>query len=472
VPHREYSMIAALLCAMPAFAQNPPTKPESAPATASSAMETALIRDSYEVVQLKRDRKTFRLFLSCKANGRSLQLLVDTGANKNSLSTDVAKEMQLGPTQDSTVVAGNTVHKVQLARCKDFKVGGLPASEVELLLTDDSASRELLTKEGAMVFDGQIGAEWLTRYSCVIDFATSRLYCLDPAKKAARPAARGKDSSIRRELTRNGYDAVNLIVYKATSELLTDCTANGTPIHLMLDTGATYTSIDEEIAKRLKVTTKESSLIMKTTGTNTIKIRTALLDSLVIGNLSLVNPDIFVMDFSVRRQQAKANGGVALEGLLGAMSLYLWSAVIDFRDSALYFIEPLKRELASFSGQWQASRVQYFGVVESADNAKKWRLSIENETVELQSGKETWRGAYGVNLRWSNSQFQFRVASSNAVAKKATYLGIYDFDESRNRFALCLCLDPTQTDYPNDMTSTKDNKRVLIEFERVASAPR
>ncbi len=462
-----------------------PVKAKRPPNVTRSLLGDALIRAGYESVKLIRDRKTWQLFLNCTANGKAICLSVDTGTSRTCIGNEPAKALQLTATGSGTLAAGGSeLLSVKTARIQAFGVGDLPKIAKDVFIVDDSAIRALAKEAGHRIKDGELGTDWFAQHLCVLDFADDTLYYLDPAKQgelgkrpANHPAADNKDDEVKGSLVgsamiRSGFGFIKAARDKNTAELFVNCTANGTDLCLKLDTGATLTGISQDTAKALKLTPKDAPFRMAMTGSAISNVRVAQIEDMRMGELRLPRTTVLVFDYSAGRNLAKQEGGIVPDGLLGASWLYYCAAVIDFgHDVLYYFPSMLKRQLTLLAGNWQATKVQRFGFVETADKTKKWRLKVENEWLEWQD-ESTWRYAFGVNQGYPYCQIDFLAGSSNAADQEKKMVGIYEFDETNNRLTLCISMYQDETSRPTKLESGKGSNVVLIEYEKVQEKQR
>jgi len=100
-------------------------------------------------------------------------------------------------------------------------------------------------------------------------------------------------------------------------------TLDGTMFNLMLDTGATFTFIDEDKASGLEVV--HNNLSLQTAG-NTIQASLCKVSTFQVGNLQLNNMDVTIAPF----KRAK------IDGLLGMNFFKLFRFYIDQEEGILY----------------------------------------------------------------------------------------------------------------------------------------
>jgi uncharacterized protein (TIGR03067 family) len=147
----------------------------------SSVIGAVLTRNGYGFASLIRNAKSPDLFVNCAVNGSKICLNVDTGAERTSLSTEVATRLKLSLSDSPEVMfAIGGRHRIQTAPIRELRIGNVnPISVPAMTFVDYSAARLNARKSGFVVYDGRLGAEILSAYSCVIDVANAVLYCLE-----------------------------------------------------------------------------------------------------------------------------------------------------------------------------------------------------------------------------------------------------------------------------------------------------
>jgi predicted aspartyl protease len=130
------------------------------------------------------------------------------------------------------------------------------------------------------------------------------------------------------------YEEIPL-VKETTGHLTLQAKANGEDLTLMIDTGASITSIAESCVERLHLT---PGPIEKVGAALALPRKTASvsnLESLELGSIKIKNLKIWLVDFSYVNMVLEMKG-VSCDGVLGVDVLTSRSAVIDYRGRKLY----------------------------------------------------------------------------------------------------------------------------------------
>jgi uncharacterized protein (TIGR03067 family) len=424
------------------------------------------VRQGYRFLKLSRDEKSLTLSATCNANGHQICLLVDTGAGRTNISEEIAKRIGVTLTGSAqTGAAGSQLVAVKTGRIDALKVGDLPAHPIDVFVVDDSL-RASAKQLGSTIYDGILAADWLSQHHCVLDFANRILYYRDESKLPA-PKQSADRSPLGVLLAGNGYGLIALTPQKQSGELLVSCKANGIQIKLLVDTGGPATAISDETAIELKLSTSPTPIRLAMIGGEVPNVRQARIQSFEIGDSGQGASEVLVINLRAQRRQAKQEGKVVLDGLLGSVWLYYYSAVIDFAHDEIYWFPPAKRHVALFSGQWKATRVIVHGAAESPDRARAWRMTIDESGLQLQDLHSVRSYDYTVSLGWPHCPINLLTRPSPDAKDRKALFGICKVAETGNTLMLCFSEGENETSRPTEFVSTKGSKVILVEFERV-----
>jgi uncharacterized protein (TIGR03067 family) len=466
----------------PVRAQDPPPAVSSGPVDGSlranfdgRRLQALLVREGYSFLKLTRDRKTSKLFAMCEAEGTPVRLLIDTSTNRTLVSAEIAKRLGLKITGTDTVASrGGELQKIQMGRIEALKVGQLTEPATVVSIVEDSALRAVAEKEGQLVHDGILAADWLADHSCVLDLGNGILFYRDPSQPSKTNldlpiGVRAARSRMGTFLSQNGFKRLNVVHDTKTAELFAICTVNGRNLHLLVDTGATLDIIAEETAIDLKMTTTPTGYRVMTAGGEMRNVKLAQVADIKWGDRDLDTPQgtFLVMDYSAQRRQSRGNGGIVMDGILGIYVLSLTSAVIDFRHDLLHSFPPLPKQFALLTGKWQATQVVRDGEMESKEKTKEWKASFEKNRMQLQDDQNVRQCNYSITLAYPQCRIDLVEKPSSGVQKVNRIFGIYEFDDGGNKLTMCISLDQNESSRPTTMESKKDSKTMLIEFERV-----
>jgi predicted aspartyl protease len=116
------------------------------------------------------------------------------------------------------------------------------------------------------------------------------------------------------------------------------CYVNNHSVNLLIDTGASRSVFDEnkirEIVDNIEI--KEIEKLSTGLGTNTMQSKKAVLESLKIGDITLNNYEIAILDLSHVNQSYSQIGVQEITGVIGSDLLYYLHAIIDYSNSTLY----------------------------------------------------------------------------------------------------------------------------------------
>jgi uncharacterized protein (TIGR03067 family) len=369
---------------------------------------------------------------------------------------------------------------------------------------------------------------WLAAYSCVIDYGHDILYFRAPQSlKSLLPSSqpsgspKQKNESTRGEaaeigasdettqtlvigsvLYREGYRFARLIRNENSPDLYVNCTIEGKTAGLNVDTGSKQTVLSTTLASELNLSLSKSSKVMYAIG-GAHQIQTAPIHALQIGSTKpIAVPQMPFADYSAARAEANKAGGVICDGHLGADILSAYSSVIDIEHGALYCREtpgplpsvqpdpppPVDPHIfKSLNGTWRATKIVRDGRAESVETARSVSIAFDHEDCEVRVGETKWLSTFILgNSAWNSIDIYLLAPSGSDKGIRLN--GIYDVDKERTKIKVCFSIDeredakPTRStnggisisdvtnevvpDRPTKFESTKDDKTVLIEFER------
>ena len=187
------------------------------------SLDNYLKRLGYESISLKYDHGNYLLVIG-EIDGKSRDVLIDTGCSFTTVDTDIARKMKtlgsLGVQLEDSFLGTLTNAKTCLMR---VKLGNAT-------FTNQPAHSKALNFGGHSPADCVLGCDFFFRNFCLIDCTAQKLYVrsAEPPKQAVEAL----DESLRR----SGFHEVKL---QPTSSLVMTVsgTVNGLPVRLLLDTG-------------------------------------------------------------------------------------------------------------------------------------------------------------------------------------------------------------------------------------------
>lgn len=183
------------------------------------------------------------LEVEAAVNGQPVTLQVDTGAGNTILRESKAKELGLRPEMLQTYIRAEIFGGIEIHRTvapKDFSLGNLHAAGVTILLAPDSDKLKSLP-------DGLLGANVLSAYDVDIDMTKGIMHLFQPHRCAGQAVY----------WTQN-EDLIAKIPFRYFGHIGVPVTLDGEKFEAILDTGASGSVMDFDLAKRKYGITPES----------------------------------------------------------------------------------------------------------------------------------------------------------------------------------------------------------------------
>jgi predicted aspartyl protease len=253
-----------------------------------------------------------RLLVSAKVNGKEAKFKIDTGALVTLLTLKSAKERELRIIDANATFtgAGGT-----------GKIYGSPVRRLQLGGSVDLSAQRLVVIDLPILdgIDGLIGGDTLASTNAIIDYRQHKLHV--PLKTASVDLQKASTEAgmLASKLEREGnYVFLTLNFGKE-------------PIRLLVDTGATRTTIGTKVAGRLKLQVKESAERAVGAGDKAIAIQTAEIEALTVGKAQFRTVECVVMPLEYLAAYSKTE----IDGILGADCLAAAGAVLSIADSTV-----------------------------------------------------------------------------------------------------------------------------------------
>jgi predicted aspartyl protease len=284
-------------------------------------LDSLLKHDGFIVVKLKQanlDKDPKRLVVDVEINRASGSFEVDTGAGGITIARGSLKKFRLveqqTPQRLRTLGEKPASNKFwSIARLDTFAIGncafhGVPAAIKEIPHCD-----------------GFLGSPEMHRFAAVLDCGKHALYL------ARRGPSSRTSSKLAAMLESNGFTRVPL---RLTSEhhLEVDCSIDGVPSTILVDTGSQFTLVDESIGTKAGIIMKQPVTQVRGHAPQSI----GCIKKLAIGDFEIRDTDICFMDF----KEADSPSPYLL-GLLGFSELATNSAIIDVGGLSMYLRHPL-----------------------------------------------------------------------------------------------------------------------------------
>jgi predicted aspartyl protease len=277
------------------------------PGSLFGASEVSLARVMVEngctPLALKRAGNAF--YASCKLNGRSASLIVDTGAGRTVIDSALLRSLGLQLTKGEDNVYGMmgwAGKNINAGEIKDFQVGPYQAGAVAVSAWDfsyqQSGGRSMAlgshVASGANSrMDGLLGIDFLHRHQAVIDCFRMHLFL-----KA--PSAPSTSAMLSAGLRAGGCTEIPMRPVSHRG-LTVPVRINGRSCYFVVDTGAAHTLLSQQAIDGLKMRLVSAArfwtrLGVQDVGKNVSVVHKAHFTTMEIGNFSVPPQSLAVAD--------------------------------------------------------------------------------------------------------------------------------------------------------------------------------
>jgi predicted aspartyl protease len=215
-------------------------------------------------------------------NGKKIGLVLDTGASLSILFRSAAKRLDLPLTESrgSRIYGVGGQSQVYTAVIEEFKLGEAPVRDFTVTVAGDEN-----VGEG---FDLLLGEDFLSHFDIEFDLAHDSVRLWQPKDCGERPLAYWTK------------EVVGEVAIEPTSEtnrkIMFTVHLNGTPVHTMLDSGASTTVVSKHDAERLGVKATPIAASTSGVGPKSIELSVGKFASFAIGNEEIPDVEILVAD--------------------------------------------------------------------------------------------------------------------------------------------------------------------------------
>ncbi len=286
-----------------------------------SSLAGLLIEEGYTPLTLKRARNEF--YVSCKLNGRSASLIVDTGAGATVIGSGTLRSLGVPLTK----VEGNVYGMLGLAaksiiacEIKDFQVGPYQAGAHRVGAWDLSFAG--LAGAGRSM-DGLLGIDFLHRHQAIIDCFRMHLFLKSPS-------APSTSATLTAGLRAGGCTEIPM---KPVSHrgLTVPARINGRSGYFVVDTGAAHTLLNQQALAGLNMRVVSAArfwtqLGVQDVGKNVSVVQKAQCTAMEIGNFSVPPQWVGVVDLPPSKSGETEN---VFFGYLGHDLLACYVGIID-----------------------------------------------------------------------------------------------------------------------------------------------
>lgn len=298
----------------------------------------------YVVLPLSHLARSNQACIHVTVNGQPTMLILDTGAYATVLDSHFYQGVhsrpggvnadELPPELQQKVSANG--EKAEVGYISSMTAGAMNFGKGPVVVTDLSRLLNQVNRlqQGGTV-GGLLGEDILHKYSALIDWRRRGVYFnTDPAKRM----------NVARAFVSAGWTAVPMSPTNGRHYTV-QCTIEGKPVRLLVDTGAEFTSLRSDIMPLPIIYNRD-------TGRSMVHLASTGMAMSMIGMDSIANPVRLehwkIGDYEIARSTVLANkfpatfgheqsaGEGPLLGVLGAEVLAANNAVIDVAGSALY----------------------------------------------------------------------------------------------------------------------------------------
>jgi predicted aspartyl protease len=300
-------------------------KPAPKDATAdNSTLGGLLMHDGFIAVKLKQanlDKDPKRLVVDIEINRVSALFQVDTGAGGITIARGSLKKFRLleQKTSQRLHTLGNKPASNKfwgIARLDTFAIGNCVFHGVPVAIKEIPHC------------DGFLGSPEMHRFAAVLDCGEHALYL------ARRGPSSRTSTKLAAMLQSNGFTQVPL---RLTSDhhLEVDCSIDGVPSTILVDTGSQFTLVDESIGTKAGIMMKQPITQVRGPAQGNAPQSIGRVKKLAIGDFEIRDADVCFMDF----KEADPPSPYLL-GLLGISELTSNSAIIDLGGLSMYLRHP------------------------------------------------------------------------------------------------------------------------------------
>jgi predicted aspartyl protease len=308
-------MISALL----AMLMSPPAEPTMPPVTTLEStsvpeLQSTLPKDHLPLAPLPDDRLTVGVTI---AGEGPFRFLVDTGADRTAVSTQLAERLGLPAGRSVQMHSVTGMSRVRTASVKGMNVANRQLPAVNAPLLDANHVRA----------DGILGTDVLRSALVRFDFRTGLL-----------------SISSAQSQTRRDPEPDTIVVEgrrRAGRLIVTEAEADGQRLTVVLDTGSEVTIGNQALRRALarrKVLMADKPIALASVTGATLPATYMFLDRLEIGGLGLANLGIAFADAHTFKVMGLENRPALLLGMNALLAFD--SVTIDLADRKLRFVMP------------------------------------------------------------------------------------------------------------------------------------
>jgi len=292
----------------------------------------ALRRDGYGSVPIRQPKPNM-LTVAGTVNGAKVDLILDTGFSGEGISIDRVHSRKLGLAGGSEKEEGTTASGKKLSVEKrgsgtlvlgNAQIQGVPISLGNfqgLRNADSFQTGTHINRDAFLAADGFLTSGFLRTCSAVIDLHNRILYL--------RPPGTGKRVALGPALTEVGLASVPFTMSSGTC--ITDVEINGAATRLIMDTGATLTTLDSRFGSQMKTAAHVGHFEMRDAVGARTEMRQAAVNNFKIAGSAVRAPNVQLGNLG-----CYSSSGGKIAGFLGMDILGQNWSIIDFGEQKLY----------------------------------------------------------------------------------------------------------------------------------------
>jgi hypothetical protein len=286
-----------------------------------SSLAGVLIEEGYTPISLKRVGNHF--YVSCKLNGRSTRLIVDTGAGGTVIASGTLKSLGAPLTERQGKVygfLGLAAKNIKVGEIKDFQVGPYQAGTHPVGAWDFSYQ---ISPRGSDM-DGLLGIDFLHRHQAIIDCFRMHLFLKSPS-------APSSSAALSAGLRAGGCTEIPM-QYVAYRGLTVPVRINGRSGYLVIDTGMTHTLLNQQAIAGLNMPLASAARLgrggwaMQDVGKHVSRVQLTHFTTMEIGNFSVPSQWVLVGDLPYSKEGRTEN---LFFGYLGQDLLACYVGIVD-----------------------------------------------------------------------------------------------------------------------------------------------
>jgi hypothetical protein len=287
-----------------------------------SSLAGTLIEQGYTPIKLKRAGNHF--YVSCKLNGRSARLIVDTGAGGTVVASGTLRTLGVPLSERQGNVygfLGLASKSIKVGEINDFEVGPYQAGRHSVGAWDFSYFG---SSPGGSGMDGLLGIDFLHRHQAVIDSFRMHLFLKSPS-------ASSSSAALSAGLRAGGCTEIPM-QYVAYRGLTVPVRINGRSGYLVVDTGMTHTLLNQQATAGLNMPLASAARLerggwgIQDIGKNVRNVEITHFKTMEIGNFSVPSQWVLVGDLPSSKQGGTDN---VFFGYLGQDLLACYVGIID-----------------------------------------------------------------------------------------------------------------------------------------------